>query len=75
MIFILKEEQKILSFDFFHRKCCLEKSFKIRTDFVSFCHETGLQYQAEPTRGVCRAGEQLDSLGRKLNKKRITFSI
>ena len=39
--------------------------------FVQPC----LQYQQESTISVCRAGEKRDSLGRKLNKKRITFTL
>ena len=37
--------------------------------------ETGLQYQQQSQMGLCRSGEPRDSLGRKLNKKRITFTM
>ena len=37
--------------------------------------ETGLQYQQESQLGLCRSDEPRDSLGRKLNKKRITFTF
>ena len=37
--------------------------------------ETGLQYQQQSNTSICRKDEARDSLGRKLNKKRITFTL